>query len=309
MGKQVTELDALPSFTDTSLLPVHNGAGLKKGLLSQLASYLGTKFSNPNLLINPDFKINQRGDTSYESASSTTIKNVYSVDRWNLYGHKLAVNSDKSITLSPTSYSNGTFSQILEDAVESDVTIQVYVAGISGSATVLVTQSDGTATSNVGNLKNGLNVFHFNKGIKKLYIRVLSGTLTLKYAKVEQGTVATPFITPNPAEELVKCERFLLFTPSSMVGYRFDSYIYVYLEKLKNMRTNGTCSVRGINNDTSLLANGEGQSGVTLGSGISVSKDKQFIRIDVKNISTSFKTKVLGIDMNKTDIIIDAEIY
>ena len=58
-GKQVTELDALPSFTDNSLLPVHNGAGLKKGLLSQLASYLGTKFSNPNLLINPDFKINK----------------------------------------------------------------------------------------------------------------------------------------------------------------------------------------------------------------------------------------------------------
>ena len=66
MGKQVTELDTLPSFTDTSLLPVHNGAGLKKGLLSQLANYLGTKFSNPNLLINPDFRINQRGATSYE---------------------------------------------------------------------------------------------------------------------------------------------------------------------------------------------------------------------------------------------------
>lgn len=213
-GKQVTELDTLPSFTDTSLLPVHNGAGLKKGTLTQLSNYLGNKFSNPNLLINPDFKINQRGDTSYESASSTTIKNVYSVDRWILYGHKLAVNSDKSITLSPTSYSNGTFSQILEDAAEGDVTIQVYVAGISGSATVLVTQSDGTATSNVGNLKNGLNVFHFNKGIKKLYIRVLSGTLTLKYAKVEQGTVATPFITPNPAEELVKCLRFSRYIPS-----------------------------------------------------------------------------------------------
>ena len=59
-GKQVTELDTLPSFTDTSLLPVHNGAGLKKGLLSQLANYLGNKFSNPNLLTNPDFKINQR---------------------------------------------------------------------------------------------------------------------------------------------------------------------------------------------------------------------------------------------------------
>ena len=39
-GKQVTELDALPSFTDNNLLPVHNGAGLKKGLLSQLANRL-----------------------------------------------------------------------------------------------------------------------------------------------------------------------------------------------------------------------------------------------------------------------------
>ena len=85
-GKQVTELDALPSFTDTSLLPVHNGAGLKKGSLSQLADYLGKKFSNPNLLINPDFKINQRGETSYTSEVAHTIKNVYSVDRWYCMG-------------------------------------------------------------------------------------------------------------------------------------------------------------------------------------------------------------------------------
>ena len=85
-GKQVTELDALPSFTDTSLLPVHNGAGLKKGKLSQLANYLGTKFSNPNLLINPDFKINQRGNSTY---SSTNSKKIYTVDRWNIYNANL----------------------------------------------------------------------------------------------------------------------------------------------------------------------------------------------------------------------------
>ena len=77
-GKQVTELDALPGFTDDSLLPVHNGAGLKKGLLSQLANYLGNKFSNPNLLINPDFKVNQRGLTTYNESD-------YSFDRWKIY--------------------------------------------------------------------------------------------------------------------------------------------------------------------------------------------------------------------------------
>lgn len=249
VGKQVTELDELPSFTDNSLLPVHNGAGLKKGLLSQLANYLGTKFSNPNLLINPDFKINQRGATNYESASDATMKNVYSVDRWSLYGHKLAVNPDKSITLSPTSYSNGTFSQILEDAVEGDVTIQVYVVGISGSATVLAEQSNGTTTSNIGNLKNGLNVFHFNKGIKKLYIRVLSGTLTLKYAKVEQGSVATSFIAPNPAEELVKCKRYYDFSVLHFYGVcnsngslNEDLVLYRHFRTSPTFSTNATYS-------------------------------------------------------------------
>lgn len=242
-GKQVTELDALPSFTDTSLLPVHNGAGLKKGTLSQLANYFGTKFSNPNLLINPDFKINQRGATSYESASVAIIKKVYSVDRWGLYGHKLAVNSDKSITLSPTSFSDGTLSQILEDAVEGDVTIQVYVVGISGSAKVLTVQSNGSTISDIGYLKNGLNVFHFNKGIKKLYIRVLSGTLTLKYTKVEQGSVATPFVAPNHAEELAKCQYYtVVFEPwRTILNANTDSSV-INIDTRCKMRTKPTIS-------------------------------------------------------------------
>lgn len=207
-GKQVTELDALPSFTDNSLLPVHNGAGLKKGLLSQLANYLGNKFSNPNLLINPDFKINQRDATSYTSAVAQTIKIVYSVDRWSLYGHSLTVNSDKSVTITPTTYSDGALIQNLETPVDGDITVQVYAVGVSGTATVSVGPSDGSSTTEIGTLKNGLNTFTFSKGIKRLVIRVKSGTLTLKYAKVEQGTVATSFIAPNPAEELVKCKRY-----------------------------------------------------------------------------------------------------
>lgn len=297
-GKQVTELDALPSFTDTSLLPVHNGAGLKKGLLSQLASYLGTKFSNPNLLINPDFRINQRGLSSYSAEASR----IYTVDRWG--GTKFtATVASNGITIQANKSGVAWFSQKLESATDAGFTVSVHVVSVTGTAKLRTTGVEET-------LKAGWNYFVSASSASEIALEITQGgSLTIDKIKLEQGSIATPFVAPNPAEELVKCERFLLFTPSSMVGYRFDSYIYVYLEKLKNMRTNGTCSVRGINNDTSLLANGEGQSGVTLGSGISVSKDKQFIRIDVKNISTSFKTKVLGIDMNKTDIIIDSEIY
>lgn len=297
-GKQVTELDALPSFTDNSLLPVHNGAGLKKGLLSQLSSYLGTKFSNPNLLINPDFKINQRGVTSYEQQG-------YSVDRWKIWRVTATQNTSGEITVKNDKYTDtGAFLQYLENATEGDSTLSCYVTSVSGTVTMEADDNSQVV------LKQGLNIVHTSKSTKAFTFYLKQGTsITLKWTKLEQGKVATPFISPNPAEEMMKCQRYLIYAPSCMVGYRFDAYIYVYLEKLKNMRIDGTCTVLGINNDTSLLSNGERQNGVSLGTNLSVVKDKQFIRIDVKNISTSFKNKVIGIDMNNTFISIDAEIY
>lgn len=248
-GKQVTELDTLPSFTDDSLLPVHNGAGLKKGLLSQLANYLGTKFSNPNLLINPDFRINQRGKTSYTSAVAQTIKIVYSVDRWCLYGYSLTVNSDKSVTITPTTYSDGALIQNLETPVDGDITVQVYVVGVSGTATVSVRLFDDSSNAEIGTLKNGLNTFTFSRGIKRLVIRVKSGTLTLKYAKVEQGTVATPFVAPNPADELIKCQRYYFNRYYFYVFYSGSaSFTYIFSDTIPSMRIKPTVNFANTSN-------------------------------------------------------------
>lgn len=196
-GKQVTELDALPSFTDTSLLPVHNGAGLKKGLLSQLANYLGNKFSNPNLLINPDFKINQRGATSYE-------KQGYSVDRWKIWNVTVTPNASGGITVKNDKYEDtGTFIQILENATEGDSTLSCYVTSVSGTVT-MVADDDSQVI-----LKQGLNIVHTSKSTKNFTIFLNRGTnVTLKWVKLEQGKIATAYIVPNPAEELTKCYRF-----------------------------------------------------------------------------------------------------
>ena len=197
MGKQVTELDTLPSFTDTSLLPVHNGAGLKKGLLSQLANYLGNKFSNPNLLINPDFKINQRGATSYEQQG-------YSVDRWKIWNATVTPSANGGITVKNDKYSDiGTFIQPLENATEGDSTLSCYVTSVSG--TVTMASDDNSQVV----LKQGLNVVHTSKSTKNFTIFLNQGTsITLKWVKLEQGKVATEFIAPNIAEELTKCNRF-----------------------------------------------------------------------------------------------------
>lgn len=204
-GKQVTELDALPSFTDTSLLPVHNGAGLKKGLLSQLASYLGNKFSNPNLLINPDFKINQRGSSTYTTTSESPI---YTVDRWMLSRGKATVNSDGTVTVTATggtTNKEGYFQQKLENAISGAYTVSMEVVSISGTVRIAIDGEWKTVTS-------GKNVFqgvNSSNNFDSVGLQLSVGaSITLKYMKLEQGKVATEFIAPNYADELIKCKRF-----------------------------------------------------------------------------------------------------
>ena len=199
-GKQVTELDALPSFTDNSLLPVHNGAGLKKGTLTQLSNFLGTKFSNPNLLINPDFKINQRGATSYE-------KQGYSVDRWKIWNVTVTPSTSGGITVKNDKYTDtGTFVQFLENATEGDSTLSCYVTSVSGTVTMVADDNSQVV------LKQGLNVVHTSKSTKIFTIFLNKGTnITLKWVKLEQGTIATPFIAPSPVEEYPKCQRYFQY--------------------------------------------------------------------------------------------------
>ena len=236
-GKQVNELDALPSFTDNSLLPVHNGAGLKKGLLSQLASYLGTKFSNPNLLINPDFKINQRGATSYEQQG-------YSVDRWKIWNVTVTPNTNGGITVKNDKYADtGTFLQYLENATEGDSTLSCYVTSVSGTVTMVADDNSQVV------LKQGLNVVHTSASTKTFTIFLNRGTsITLKWVKLEQGKVATEYIVPNPAEEITKCYRFKYIGKAVLRGRCTANQIFGFTKDLPTkLRTKPTITFKSKN--------------------------------------------------------------
>lgn len=247
-GKQVTELDALPSFADTSLLPVHNGAGLKKGLLSQLANYLGTKFNNPNLLINPDFKINQRGATSYE-------KQGYSVDRWKIWNVTVTLSTSGGITVKNDKYTDsGTFLQYLDNATEGDSTLSCYVTSVSGTVTMVADDNSQVI------LKQGLNVVHTSKSTKAFTIFLNRGTsITLKWVKLEQGKTATAFIAPNYVEELVKCRRYYLNSNLHYYGAcNPEGFINEDLALYRDFRINPTFNINatyasGITQSTSVM--------------------------------------------------------
>lgn len=290
-GKQVTELDALPSFTDTSLLPVHNGAGLKKGLLSQLANYLGTKFSNPNLLINPDFKINQRGATSYE-------KQGYSVDRWKIWNVTVTPNANGGITVKNDKYSDtGTFIQILENATEGDSTLSCYVTSVSGTVTMVADDNSQVV------LKQGLNVVHTSKSEKNFTIFLNQGTsITLKWVKLEQGSIATPFVAPNLAYEFVKCKRFFEYINNSIAipliygtANATNNQQYYIVDKIYKVekRIKPTISINKITDS--------GDAEINVGRTLDIDKDG-ILTISFNDVISKFSLKLINISL-------DAEIY
>ena len=171
------------------------------GILHDSEIMTQNKVSNPNLLINPDFKINQRGATS---GSSITQSQGYIVDRWRIMDGDYIVNTD-SITLA------GTLVQTLEHSIGSDFTASVFT-------------SSGTATAT------------YDDSTRKFTI-VSSGTAVITGAKLEIGSVATPFVAPNPVEELRKCQRYYRVITNTMIQpYMYYTNLLLYFIPIHDMR-------------------------------------------------------------------------
>lgn len=297
-GKQVTELDALPSFTDTSLLPVHNGAGLKKGTLTQLANYLGAKFSNPNLLINSDFKINQRGQSTYSSTGAGCT-----VDRWVGTNVKTDVNSDNTVTISSLS-GIGYYTQHEENISYGKHTYSIYVQAITGTVKAFYKNKDSEDIE-LGTLKQGLNTFtSSDDGFKSFFLAIEGGSsVTLKCAKVEQGSIATKFVEPNKVEELAKCKRFTQYYDSipCIPGILFvanttgatSGWLPLYQILSPSMRVVPTISVFSVN----------ANNGNSIGGNYSVNLDNNRLKSVVFKEANTYHTIIL----NK--VLLDAEIY
>lgn len=236
-GKQVTELDALPSFTDASLLPVHNRAGLKKGTLSQLTDYMAEKFSNPNLLLNSNFRVDQRG---YGTYSNNTTKPTYTLDRWMSINAKVVYNIDGTVTITSlaTTGASAWFKQILAHAVDVVCTLSCYITAVTGNA-YLYNQANGEK------IVKGLNtVVISSPSLKGASIELKQGaSITIKWIKLEKGSKATTYVAPNYAEELQKCMVYYNKLQTSLNGY-FTTQTYVSSDTPLNMRTRPT--IKGV---------------------------------------------------------------
>ena len=180
-----------------------------------------------NLLINPDFRINQRG-ASHFFASDTN--KTYTVDRWCLQyagGASLDVSDDY------IAVSGGILLQYIEDYKKlsnKTVTLSVQWKGLfnSGLRVAFVYWNNGTYTllksSNMQlpegeatNLRTDNITFtipdlsNSTAAAIRFYQENLSSnspTYAIYWVKLEEGSVATPFISPDQGIELLKCQRF-----------------------------------------------------------------------------------------------------
>lgn len=304
MGKQVTELDTLPSFTDTSLLPVHNGAGLKKGTLSQLANYLGTKLSNPNLLINPDFAINQRAEDTYEIQNSSK----YTVDRWKLWNAKVS-KIDNGIKLENNFASIGTLQQKFEKAYSDIVTMSCYVESVTGTVTMKATGADETVT-----LKQGLNYVTTSNCNDVTFTINPGASAIINWAKLEKGNISTQFVKPDLTEEAIKCEKFYKIVPLLLGEYLTigagSAYKGVTLRN--DLHTLPTCKASK-NEISYIMLNSASPSSVTKNI-ISITveglyRDSLVLKINANFGEKNWSTGLIYVADKPTLIYLDAEIY
>lgn len=237
-GKQFTDLTKASALKDTNIIAVHDGNGLKKSSMGDVTMYMSDKFSNPNLLINPNFKINQRGESEYAYQASGATQ--YTVDRFRVVFLNVKTASDGLIlNANGTNAEGGYLSQVLEYAVKGNTILSFKVSAVVGNiefgnlnsednGNKLTISSDGVYTI------KGTNT-------KKVIAHLLKGSsCKIEWIKLEQGSVATPFVTPNKAEELVKCKRYYAYIYGTLYGYLTGSVLYLNINEIKNMRTKPT---------------------------------------------------------------------
>lgn len=213
------------ALTDTELMSTDYYDILAK----QIASVLGTEekiaavvagVAKTNLLDNPWFQINQRGEGSYAGA-------VYGVDRWKSRSSSITVtkNNDGSITLKNTGTSTGYFAQPIEPGslAAGAYTLSIHVLSTTG------TPNDsgryGSAYLEYGNNHDYSSLVSITSTEEKIYSRALTPpdnvimchitvsagcTITVKAVKLEAGAESTLAndLAPNYLMELLKCQQY-----------------------------------------------------------------------------------------------------
>lgn len=184
--------------------------------------FVNSNFSNPNLLLNGDFRVNQRGLNEYRKTGR-----AYTVDRWSVYVDYASSNyivtpkSNGGVTIDATNSSERvTFRQLLEDHFDyfagKTLTASIKIGNSIYwcTATIPATKPSASSIISYVDLPNSatLRIFYHEENQKiSVNLYCIAGTkIDVDYMKLEFGSVATPFAPRPYAEELALCQRYYI---------------------------------------------------------------------------------------------------
>lgn len=207
--------------------------------------------SNPNLLDNPWFTVNQREFTT------TTSSWVYISDRWmtgNIVTGSITKESDGTLTI----IGNSQIEELIEESrMEVGKTytysVMLYDNSIISETFVLPARTSSSWQQFVRKSINSLAIIGaYNGSNLSFWIEVEgSATKRIKATKLELGSVSTLSMdsAPNYAEELLKCQRYFVRIKANgkwganIIGSLFVDGIICDLSLASTMRANPTMSV------------------------------------------------------------------
>lgn len=202
--------------------------------------------SNPNLLINGGMDINQRSTSAY----TVTITNQYVCDGWKITNTNGSAtwNVDGSVSITSTAGLTGV-AQYFENYVEYGKHTLTFSCDVNGVRYSVTTEKGATQTLSIYN-DDGIIIARLslvNSGTSTARIVLVSDTgytNTFDNAKLEIGTVATPY-SPRPyGEELALCQRYFVNLMMGNNGYGFigkgfakdTSLAYVFIDLPTSIR-------------------------------------------------------------------------
>ena len=244
------------------------------------------QISNPNLLINSDFRnpINQRGASSYSGLGN------YTIDRWRLLTNTaiLTVNQN-SITL------NGSFSQYIEmPLIEGDYTMSISINGVVYRSTINNFKG-AWVPKEIGENNNTWALAYTNNCLRLEYYPQVE--VNIEWIKLEQGSIATPFVPRSYGEELAMCQRYdWSYTGNFMVGrarYAGTASYYNGIMFPVEMRATPTCKITAVTG-TDSTSNDE---------------TEMYSVCNTKAIGFLYKSGINETRLEIMSIIADAEIY
>lgn len=219
------------------------------------AAAVAVSASNPNLLYNSNFAINQRGVNNgvvrVDGWQKSSPAGGYSrgVDGIKPYYTSLYWTESKALTICR---------QYIENGLKRDGTHYTVTVGYSTSQTSTTT----TVVTHTFNVESSTSsqtfTYDFYTGYRiTLYLTANTSSshdyfsiqrnndsstmLYIRYIKLEEGDVATPYEIPDPATELLKCQRYYVkFNGAKLLSGSFNGggkSAYVLLPLPATMRT------------------------------------------------------------------------